>query len=261
MHILLGSLAVPSVFYNVFMRYALALLLAIMPFLTASAFPPEEEVAALQKELTGLPIGDRIAMWAEEFVGTPYDPDPLGEYVTRKAVVADERVDCMYHTFRSVELAMSNSPVEAVELALDKRFKTAGVIKNGRVINYEERFEYAMDMLLSGKWGRDVTAELAATIEIPGARSIGPVAIIPASRIPGAEKGIRSGDVLYFVKEPGKRTVGEIIGHLGIAKREGGSVWLIHASGRKNGHGMVKKVLLSDYTRAMPFIGIKVSRF
>jgi hypothetical protein len=243
------------------MRYALALFLTIMSFVPASAFPPEDRVAALQGEIAGLPIGEKIARWAEAFVGTPYDPDPLGEYVTKKAVVADDRVDCMYHTFRSVELAMSNSPAEAVEVALDKRFKTRGAIEDGIVKNYDERFEYAMDMLLSGKWGREVTAELAATVEIQGARSTGPVAIIPASRIPGAEKGLRSGDVLYFVKEPGKRVIGEIIGHLGIAKREGSTVWLIHASGRKNGPGMVKKLPLSDYISSMPFIGIKVSRF
>jgi hypothetical protein len=55
--------------------------------------------------------------------------------------------------------------------------------------------------------------------------------------------------------------VGEIIGHIGIIKREGKSLYLIHASGRKNRGGKVKKVPLAEYAANMPFVGIIVSRF
>jgi len=243
------------------MRMSLFLALILVFSAPAQAFLDNERIEALQRELTGVPLGERIARWAEEFVGTPYDPDPLGEYVTKAAVVADERVDCMYHTFRSVELAMSGTAAGAVAVALDRRFRTKGILKDGKVLNYEERFEYAMDMLLSGKWGREVTGELTETSKVKGSRGIGPVNMIATDRLPRALGGLRSGDLVFFVKDPARRIVGEIIGHIGIVKREGDNVWLIHASGSKNGGGEVKKVPLDEYAKTMPFVGVKVSRF
>lgn len=236
---------------------ALTLLLS----LPSPAFMGESEIAALQRELLGLPLGERIARWAGEFVGAPYDPDPLGEYVTRKTIVADERVDCMYLAFRSVELALSRSPAEAVEAALKMRFRTGGILEGNEVANYGDRYRYAMDMIASGKWGRDVTEKLAATVELPGARDYGAVRVIPPSRIAEAEKGLVSGDMVFFAKDPSKRVVGEIIGHIGIISRNEKGAWLIHASGRKNSGGRVQKVLLGEYSGAMPFVGIIVSRF
>lgn len=243
------------------MRTLISLALILVFSTPARGILDSEKIESLQRELRDAPLGERIARWAEEFVGTPYDPDPLGEYVTKAAIVADERVDCMYHAFRSVELAMSNTAAEAVAVALDKRFKTRGRLKGGAVLNYEERFEYAMDMLLSGKWGREVTGELAATSEVPGSRGIGPVQMIPAVRMPRALAGLRSGDLVFFVKDPSRRAVGEIIGHIGVVKRDGDRVWLIHASGTKNGGGEVRKVPLDEYAKTMPFVGVKVSRF
>ena len=49
---------------------------------------------------------ERIAFWAEQYIDVPYDTDPWGDYVRKNVIVADERVDCMYLTFRSVELAL-----------------------------------------------------------------------------------------------------------------------------------------------------------
>src|SRR5574340_1836155 len=40
------------------------------------AFMSDTEIAVFQKEIAGKPVGDRMALWAEKFVGTPYDPDP-----------------------------------------------------------------------------------------------------------------------------------------------------------------------------------------
>ncbi|MBI5213849.1 MAG: hypothetical protein HY957_10865, partial [Nitrospirae bacterium] len=73
------------------------------------------EIIALQSKLKNKPVGERIAFWAEKFIGVPYDKDPLGEYVSRTVITADERVDCMYLTFRAVELALSGTPEEAVD--------------------------------------------------------------------------------------------------------------------------------------------------
>jgi hypothetical protein len=243
------------------MRYTPMLLVITLLVSQANGFPSGEGVSSLQVRLSNVPLGQRIAIWAEEFVGTPYDPDPMGEYVTRKTIVTDERVDCMYHTFRSVELALSTSPEEAVAVALRKRFKDSGVIENGAVANYDNRFQYGMDMLLSGKWGTDITGTLGNVMEIEGSRGISTVGIIPASRIRQTAGELRSGDIVFFVKDPEKRIVGEIIGHIGIIKREGDAEYLIHASGRKNRGGEVVKTPLSDYISYMPFVGIIVSRF
>ncbi len=72
---------------------------------------------------------------------------------------------------------------------------------------------------------------------------------------------LKSGDMLFFVKDPDKRVKDEIVGHIGIVKKEADTLYLIHASGSKNRCGEVKKVLLSEYITSVPFIGIRVGRF
>jgi hypothetical protein len=62
----------------------------------------DEEIQKSQSFLRDKPIGERIAFWAEKFIGIPYDTDPFGEYVSKATIVTDERVDCMYLTFRAV---------------------------------------------------------------------------------------------------------------------------------------------------------------
>ncbi len=227
---------------------------------------PGGDIGFLQGEIADRPLGERIAFWAERFVGTPYDPDPLGEYVTKKSIVADDLVDCMYLSFRSLELALSRTPEEALRVALDKRFLTRGVLRDGTVLNYEDRFQYGEDMLDSGKWGKEITPEVGSLSYIEGARGRKKIAIVSKEeltrKISNREAlSLKSGDFLFFVKAPDKRVVEEIVGHIGIIKMEGSLPYLIHASGRKNKGGEVKKVLLYDYLRSMPFAGVRVSRF
>lgn len=208
-----------------------------------------------------LPTSQRIAASAEAFLNTPYDPDPMGEYVTKASIEADERVDCMYHVFRSVELGLSNTPQEAIDRALDLRFHTRGKLdQQGRVLNYDDRFEYGEDMLRSGKWGRDITPQFDHTIIIPGARMHGAMSIVPKERIMEQAGKLATGDVLYLVKDPARRKIGEIVGHLGIIKFEGNMPYLIHASGSKSKGGQVVKLPLGDYLQKMPFIGVMVGR-
>jgi hypothetical protein len=218
-------------------------------------------IASLQAERSEMPVGERIAFWAEKFVGTPYDPDPLGVYVTEQVIVADDRVDCMYLTFRAAELAVSDSPASAVNAALSMRFHKKGILEHGEVINYDDRYQYAVDMLRSGKWGTDITPTLPGATDMKGSRGIDRVSYLPAGAIPEAMGRLRSGDIAYFVKDPSKRVVGEIVGHIGIIKRDTTGLYLIHASGRKNHGGEVKKVPFGDYVSDMPFVGIMVGRF
>ncbi len=214
------------------------------------------------------PVGERIAFWAEKFVGVPYDPDPLGGYVSKETIVADERVDCMYLTFRATELALSNTPEVAVQIALEKRFRSKGILRNQKVTNYGDRFEYGEDMIFSGKWGREITSGLGRTSTIRGSRGRDALDFLASRHLARGMRYLKSGDILFFIKRPEKREKEEIVGHLGIIKveqslnvPEGKKVYLIHASGAKKKGGMVKKVLLEDYISDMRFLGVKVTRF
>jgi len=227
-----------------------------------------DEVLLSQARVARLAFGQRIVYWAGRFIGTPYDTDPLGLYVRSNRIVADERVDCMYHTFRSVELAASASPAEAVQKALDLRFLTRGKIADGLVTNYDERFQYGEDMVMSNKWGRNITADLGAVKTIPGSRGRDMVDVLPKHVLAGRalQKKLRDGDIVFWVKDPNKRAVGEIVAHLSIVHSNAGKAYLIHASGDKDradrpGGGMVKEVLFSEYIRNMKFIGAFVTRF
>lgn len=221
----------------------------------------EEEIQKFQILLMKRPIGERVAFWAERFVGTSYDRDPLGEYVSRAVIVADERVDCMYLTFRAVELALSRSPEEAIQVALDKRFHSKGVLKEGKVANYEDRFEFGEDMIFSGKWGREITRDIGETLKIKGTRRRDFVEILLPDRLQRGLGKLRSGDIVFFMKKPEERKSGEMVGHIGILRMEPcQQAYLIHASGTKERGGEVRKVLLRDYVSRMPFIGVKVTR-
>lgn len=220
----------------------------------------EEEIQRFQPLLKDKPIGDRIVFWAERFVGTPYDQDPMGEYVTRAVIVADGRVDCMYLTFRAVELALSRTPEEAIQIALEKRFHSKGILKEGKVANYEDRFEYGEDMAFSGKWGREITSQVGKTERIKGSRNKAFVDILPSGRLLQGMEHLRNGDIIFFIKKVEERKVEEIVGHIGIVQVEQ-EPFLIHAGGTKGKGGEVKKVLLKDYLKTMPFIGAMITRF
>jgi hypothetical protein len=228
----------------------------------------DEEIQKFQSLLKDKPIGERIAFWAEKFIGVPYDMDPLGEYVSRATIVADERVDCMYLTFRAVELALSHSPEGAIQIALEKRFHSKGVLKDGRVMNYDDRFEYGEDMIESGKWGKDITSEIGRITKIKGSRGRDFVESLSTDTLLKGMKKFKSGDILFFIKKPEVRKREEIVGHIGVLKveknpmnREGKEIYLIHASGIKEKSGVVKKVLLREYLSKMPFVGVKITRF
>jgi hypothetical protein len=248
------------------MRLAAAALLFLFCCLPQPALPiAADEISALQPRLRESPVGNRIAFWAEQFIGTPYDMDPLGDYVTRAAIVADERVDCMYLTFRAVELALTNSPEEAIDKALTMRFHTQGVLRDGKVTNYDERYQDGIDMIKSGKFGAEITTRLGKTRQIAESGSSS-IDFLPVAEIQRGMDQLNTGDIVYFVRDPSRIAVGGVIAHMGILKvetRNGGlsrTVYLIHASGTKRRGGSVKKVLLDEYLSHMPHAGVKISR-
>jgi hypothetical protein len=240
--------------------------------LTANSVRPapalKEGIEARMKAIAARPAGERIAIWAESFVGTPYDTDPLGAYVSCSKIVCDELVDCMYLVFRSAELGLSRTPQEAEERALDLRFRTHGRLEGGKVANYDERFEYGEDMVFSGKWGANITAGLGKTAAMPGSRGRSSVGYIPKDELLKFENygKLQDGDIIFFLKDPSRRVVGEIVGHLGIISLGDCSIKLIHASGSKSskgkpGGGIVKEVDLIQYLKDMKFVGALVTRF
>jgi len=227
-----------------------------------------DDILLAQARLAKLPLNKRIASWAGRFIGTPYDTDPLGLYVRTNRIVADEKVDCMYLTFRSVELAQTSTPGAAIDRALNMRFITQGKVQDGLVTNYDQRFEYGEDMVMNAKWGRNITADLGVTRQIAGSRGKEVVDILPKNVLVTQvlQKKLQDGDIIYWVKDPQKRVVDEIVAHLSIVRIKSGKPYLIHAAGDKDrqdrpGGGMVKEVPFADYVRSMRFIGAFVTRF
>jgi cell wall-associated NlpC family hydrolase len=227
-----------------------------------------DEILLAQARVARLPLNKRIASWAARFIGTPYDTDPLGLYVNTNRIVADEKVDCMYLTFRSVELALTSTPGEAIDRALNLRFITKGKVTDGLVTNYDQRYQYGEDMVMSSKWGKNITADLGATMQIAGSRGKDTVDILPknvlATRV--LQKKLRDGDIIYWVKDPKKRVIEEIVAHISIIRIKSDKPYLIHAAGDKDregrpGGGMVKEVPFADYVRNMRFIGAFITRF
>jgi hypothetical protein len=227
-----------------------------------------DDILLAQARMVNLPLNKRIASWAGRFIGTPYDTDPLGLYVRSNRIVADERVDCMYLTFRSVELAQTSAPGEAINRALNLRFITLGTVADGLVTNYDQRFQYGEDMVMSNKWGRNITSDLGATKQIAGSRGKDVVDILPKNILAtrALQRKLQDGDIIYWVKDPKKRVVEEIVAHLSIVRIKSGRPYVIHAAGDKDrqnkpGGGVVKEVPFSDYVRNMRFIGAFVTRF
>lgn len=213
-------------------------------------------------------VGEKIAFWADFFVGTPYDPIPIGSYVQNLSINEEDVFDCMSLTFRVLELAFAKNESSALDNALYFRFKEMGIPnpKNkAKVLTYEGRYEYGEDMIFSKKYGKLVNEEIGEPKKIEaGSHMGGLVSVLSFKEVEENLNGLRSGDIIFFVKNPRNRTVGETIGHIGFIKREKGKVYLIHAAGAKNKtDGKVTKLLLTDYmeSRKNTFLGVMVTRF
>ncbi|MGC8767446.1 MAG: N-acetylmuramoyl-L-alanine amidase-like domain-containing protein [Brevinematia bacterium] len=208
------------------------------------------------------PIGDDIVKYAKMFIGTPYDTDPLGAYVRNKVVVYDKEVDCMYLVFRSVELAFGNGDEDkSIDVALDKRFKTKGILSNGFVVNYEERFEYGEDMFLSDKWGKLVFTNTILLDKIFSERLNRYVSYVPKRNFKNVAKDIKNGSIVFFIKDPSKSKKGEVVGHLGVIESDGYNIFLIHASGSKNRGGKVVREKFQDYLKRSSYVGFVITSF
>lgn len=252
--------------YNLAKIFLKCILLFILCFNFDCLAFTNQQIQQFQNSIQNKPVGEKIAFWANQFINTPYDPDPKGAYVTRNAIVADDTVDCMYLVFRVVELALSNSPQDAINVALDKRFFTHGILLNDKVMNYDDRFQYGEDMITSNKWGKEITNDLGVTEKIPGTRDHAYWEILPTTEIVDNVDKLKSGDLIFFILDPRKRlSVNASVGHMGIidveTENNNNVVYLIHAHGSKTKPDKVVKTPFVDYIENSHFIGAQITRF
>ena len=226
---------------------------------------------AFSNVAVGGELGDKIAKYANSFVGTPYDRIPIGLYVQSRKLIIDDEIDCMYLVFRSVPLALADGDnKKAFDIACDMMFHDKCKLdKDGLVTNYENRFDYSEDMISSGKWGKSIYADNEMSV-MTGSRHYKQFYYIKSQDFINSKKlqqRVQSGDILFLFKFPEKRSKSqEAIGHLGILEVDDkGEIYFIHASGNKRfdlPQGKVMKVKLTDYLqeKKAKWAGIYITR-
>jgi hypothetical protein len=242
---------------------------------------PSTVIDSVMAGLDGLGVGERIGRWAEflhERGGNAYvfGLDSAG-YVSRGLLVDDVSTDCVLFFYRTSELGRSGSAVEAVQFAFGTRFygaPIAEVVSPEGLLDYdhEAHLDYTVDMIRSGIWGQDVSDSVGTTVADGVGTSRFPpdsVRYVPKDRIDYGK--IKTGDGIHCVldeaTEKGRkiRESGALIGHIGVAVRNGDEVWYIHPAssdlpGEYEG-GRVVKVRLKTYLDRMEnFKGVMVTR-
>jgi hypothetical protein len=242
---------------------------------------PSAVLDSLAQAYQALPLGDRVAAWARWFlgrgdVGYLYGRNP-GGYVSEGRLCMDFSTDCVLFMCRTTELARSTSAREAVQFAFGTRFYGASVartITDEGKVDYDDpvHLEYSEDMIRSGIWGADVTAECGSALrDTVGSSRVPPDTLhyLPTVRIDYAK--IHNGDIVWFIgdeNEPGaaeKRLQGTMVHHLGILSRNGDKIELIHPASRPlpgiyEKPGLVSLPLETYLSRVGRFKGIVVTR-
>jgi len=240
----------------------------------------EDSILAAEREQH---VAARVGAWARRFAAA----DSVrylfglaaGGYAAEGELVADRTQDCISLLYRCTELARARDHDDAVAVALATRFAGAPaesvVTTDGRV-DYDDpaHLDFSLDMIRSGHWGDDVTATLHGAVP----DSAGSARYAPGSflYVPGPALDpdeLREGDVIWLVLNPAdvkarrlRNEYGLVIGHVGIAVRDGETVELVHAAvsdlpGCYEG-GTVVSVPLQTYLRRVgKFAGICVTRF
>jgi len=209
---------------------------------------PSPVLDSLAAAWAGRPLGERTAAWARWFhdqgnVRYLFGKDP-GGYVSEGRLCQDFATDCVLFMHRVTELARSSSAREAVQFAFGTRFYGASVaeaiLEDGRV-SYDDpaHLDYAEDMIQSGIWGAQVTAECGAALRDTVGSSRVPadtLHFLPSAAIDYAR--LTDGDIVWFVgneedpREAEKRATGTMIHHIGLVERAGDEVNLIHPASR-----------------------------
>lgn len=251
--------------------------------LSAPGIFTNSEIDSLLAAESGRATGERVGLWVRRFLAAPgisyrFGPEP-GGYVDLGRVVLDDHHDCVSLVYRCTELAHAGSAAAAVDRALSTRFAGADLDSladaEGRV-DYDrpEHLDFSLDMIRSGWWGRDISAELTGAVpDSAGSARYAPGSFIMVSAkalVPGE---LQEGDIVWFVLDPGhpagrrlRREFGLVIGHLGIVILAEGRPWLVHAASSEltdwyEGDRIAKVPLAVYLDRVERFAGIIVTRF
>jgi hypothetical protein len=243
---------------------------------------PESVIAARIQEWQHLPIGERIARWAELYLergdATYVFGLKPGGYVAESLLVQDFKQDCVLFSYRCTELARASTPRDAVVWALETRFAGAdpsSVVSITGAVDYDDasHLDYSLDIIRSEHWGRNVTRDVGeAETDLAGTSRYvgGSFAFIPTAKL--RLERLHDGDLLYFVfdekSDRGQRMrqeYGLVIGHQGIVRRHDGDVAVIHAAisdltGEYSGNRVVRVPLLTYLQRVESFKGVIVTR-
>ncbi len=229
------------------------------------------------------PLGHRLAAWivnvADESKSYKFGLAE-GGYVTDGMLTSGGQDDCVSFMYRTTELARATDMRTSFSWALRTRFAGAHpdsvVGADGRV-NYDrpEHLDYSLDMIRSGIWGRDDTAEVGlAVVDSLGTSRYpaGSFAWVAAEDLDTSK--LQAGDVVWFVLNPDDKKArglrdeyGLVIGHLGLMSRSGQDdpLQVFHAAskdlpGEYEG-GRVVAVDLSTYLRRVErYAGVMVTR-
>lgn len=281
------------------MRRLVLTLAACLPAVAACAADPD--AAALERALAAnggpaavagppgapvdpaLPLPGRVGAWARRFAAAGGATYRFGlaedGYARLGRLVLDQRQDCISLVYRVTELARAADPRDAVAWALRTRFAgapPAEVVDARGLVDYDHpvHLDYSLDMVRSGRWGEDVTAQLtgARPDSLGTARyPAGSFAWVPeAALVPGE---LREGDVAWLVLDPADAKAralrdehGLAIGHAGIVVVQDGEPWLVHAAssplpGWYESGGVVRVPLGVYLARVERYGGVLVTRF
>ncbi|MBK8232668.1 MAG: hypothetical protein IPK72_19320 [Candidatus Eisenbacteria bacterium] len=238
-------------------------------------------IDSVMQTMAGKSLGERTAAWARYFLERG-DVQYLygraeGGYVSRGLLALDYATDCVLFMYRTTELARSTTAEEAIQFAFGTRFYGASVehaVKDDGRVDYDDPavLQFAEDMLKSGVWGRDVTAECGSTtLDAVGSSRVpaDTLSYLPTNNI--AYERLEPGDIVWFVGDenrPGaleERVKGTLIHHLGIIARENGEAMLIHPAsipmpGEYEQTGVARVPLRTYLTRVGKFKGVLVTR-
>lgn len=250
--------------------------------MTASVSFPESVLATNIEAWRALPVGERIARWAELYLERDETSYLFGlkegGYVAESLLVQDYKQDCVLFSYRCSELAQAASPRDAVLRALETRFAGAvggAVVAPTGGVDYdaEAHLDYSLDIVRSGFWGRDVTVDIGvAQVDSVGTSRYpaGSFSYIPTGGL--RLERFEDGDLLYFVFDESntrgrkmRAEYGLVIGHQGIARRRGADVDVIHAAisdlaGEYSGNRVVRVPLRTYLERVESFKGVIVTR-
>jgi hypothetical protein len=243
---------------------------------------PDSLLAARIARWKPLPVGERVARWANLFVARSdnaycFGPKP-GGYVAESLLVQDYKLDCVSLFYRCTELARATSPRDAVLLALATRFAGGDaerVVRPTGAVDYDDpsHLDYSEDFAAAGFWGRDATREVGDAIPDEPGTSRYPAGtrwFIPKDRI--RYDRLQDGDLLLFVLDEShakaralRQDYGLLVGHQALADVDGEVVYQIHAAqsplaGVYAGNRVVRVPLRTYLQRVERFKGIMVVR-